>query len=255
MIYGNPIVHVDDDQTDKIGIRTLVASIIWQLSDAEIDTEDLSGEVPEAPAVSEDELLLVGIQTRRQGGGIYKTTWTWEGVDSKGGMPLKGRDDTFDFGFDPQLSQVSLKLWRGVKEDDSHAFDDLLTQFQGYPDPDSDQIIWPAQIAASTAKTGLSSSSLPAGTLNPMFGLQDFFRLEGTYKVRYAALNLPENLYEFAGLVTTDLPGNPPKIGQGRNWLKVPPKWKRRGLVHEIFETYWLSGIGGWPLPIYGDGK
>ena len=86
-----------------------------------------------------------------------------------------------------------------------------------------------------------------------MFEVQDFFRMEGTYSFRYAELSIPDTLYKEAGLVTKNIPGKPPFV-DGRNWLKVPPTWRRRGLIYEITEQYWLSGIGGWPVPIYGDG-
>jgi hypothetical protein len=85
-----------------------------------------------------------------------------------------------------------------------------------------------------------------------MFGVQDWFRMEGTYRFRYASNDVPD--FSRAGTIiqTADLPGKPPTTIGDRNWLFVPPPYRRRGVILDITEMYWLSGPGGWPLPIYG---
>lgn len=255
MIYGTPQLITESDSSDQIGIRTLIVSLIWQPSKKDLSLVEIDAEKPGIPSVP-GGVLLVGNETRRSGG-IYKTTWTFEGIDGDGkSVTFKDRSNTLDYGFEPGLSQVSLKLWRGTSGKDSNAFQELMDAYQGVPDQESDQILWQPTISSanSTPAAGLPGASAQnQGTkLNPMFGIQDFFRMEGTYRCRYAALSLPGGLYAGAGLVTSALPGQPPAVGDGRNWLKVPPVWKRRGLVFDITEEYWLSGIGGWPAPIYG---
>jgi hypothetical protein len=88
-----------------------------------------------------------------------------------------------------------------------------------------------------------------------MFNYQDYLSLEGSYRFRYASMTLPADLYNYCGYIfeTKQLPGVPPVyIPDSRNWLFIPPVYKVRGLVFDITETYWLSGRGGWPQPIYG---
>jgi hypothetical protein len=93
-----------------------------------------------------------------------------------------------------------------------------------------------------------------------MFDYQDFFSMEGVYRYRYAGLSQPQGLYAGVGTIfsSAQLPGMPPNIPDpsadpvnGRNWLYAPPPYKMRGIVLDITETYWLSGRGGWPKPIY----
>jgi hypothetical protein len=104
----------------------------------------------------------------------------------------------------------------------------------------------------NTGKTGLGGNN--PQTVNPMFDFQDYFSMEGTYHFRYAALTVPSDLYSRIGRIfqTGELPGNPPQnLPDNRNWLCVPAPYKNRGLILDITETYWLSGRGGWPIPIY----
>lgn len=85
-----------------------------------------------------------------------------------------------------------------------------------------------------------------------MFGVEDYFRMEGSYRFRYAEMQLPASLLNGVGFIATNLPGQPPNFDvDRRNWLKLPPTWRRRGSVFEINEVYWLSGPGGWPEPVY----
>ena len=257
MIYGKPQLLIDSDSSDKIGIRTLIASMMWQPSQEGLSLAEIDAQRPGVPSVS-GGVLLVGNETRRNGG-AYKTSWTFEGIDGDGkSVTFKDRSNSLDYSFEPGLSQVSLQLWMGKGGGDDTALQDLLTRYQGSFDPDNGQIIWPATLAAGS-NTGVNGLAGPgasqAGQTNPMFGIQDFFRMEGTYRFRYAALTISADLYKGAGLVAGQLPGKPPAVADGRNWLKVPPTWRRRGLVFDITEEYWLSGIGGWPAPIYGSGS
>jgi hypothetical protein len=92
-----------------------------------------------------------------------------------------------------------------------------------------------------------------ASTPNPMFGRQDYFSLDGQYTMRYALSNKPTGYSKINLIVDTSaLPGQPPSdLPSDRNWLVVPPTFKRRGLIFEVMETYWLSYAGGWNIPSY----
>src|SRR5688500_4018639 len=103
MIYGEPTIKVDDDQTDRIGIRTLVLSRMWQPSRWPLTIEELDGEMPGVPEVP-GGMLFVGRQTRRQGGAV-RTHWSFEGIDGDGkSVTFRTRGNSLDFQFDPGFS-------------------------------------------------------------------------------------------------------------------------------------------------------
>ena len=253
MIHGTPLVKRQSDTTDLIGIRTLVLSQIWMPSSSTLTQDQIDAEEPDVPSVS-GGLLLVGEQTVPFGG-CYKTLWTFEGVNGNGkDVTFKDRAHTLDYAFDPGFSQMEIQ---------KHPFfQDMLTQYGGFPDPESGRVIWPQMMpnqGTAIAPGMLGYSSAASGAVNPMFDFQDYFSLEGSYRCRYAALSLPTSLYTGIGTIfaTDKLPGGPPTNlpadpdGTIRNWLKLPPPYKRRGVIFDITEIYWLSGRGGWPTPIY----
>ena len=82
MIYGKPQLLIDSDSSDKIGIRTLIASMMWQPSQEGLSLAEIDAQRPGVPSVS-GGVLLVGNETRRNGG-AYKTSWTFEGIDGDG---------------------------------------------------------------------------------------------------------------------------------------------------------------------------
>jgi hypothetical protein len=84
-----------------------------------------------------------------------------------------------------------------------------------------------------------------------MFGIQAFFEMEGIYHYRYAETTLPKGIQSGVGYIAENLPGNPPSLDDGRNWMKAPTNFQRKGYVYDITENYWLSRRGGWPAPVY----
>jgi len=240
MIYGKPIIVTVNDTTDLIGIRTLVLSKLWQptagSSFAQIDAEK-----PDRPVVSSG-LLLVGEQTRQAEGGM-RTTWTFQGINGDGkSVTFRDRSNSLDYGFTPGFAQVSIQRHPN--------FQSLLKQYGGYPDNDGQRVIWPTTIPNNASSSGFSKSN--SDQTNPMFGINDYFRTEGTYRFRYAAQSLPGGVLSLAGhLFTSGLPGQPPALVEGRNWLGLAPSYRRRGTIFDITEEYWLSGPGGWPIPVY----
>jgi len=261
MIYGDPPFHVDDDQTDKIGIRTLVMSKLWQPSRWPLSMLELANETPEPPEMAAG-LLLVGRQTRKQGGAL-RTQWTFEGVDGDGkSVTFRTRANTIDFGFDPGFAQVSIQL--------HPQFQELLEKFGG--SVLDAEVIWPPTVAGggsnrsglstntgnsqgggSVASLGLGAGQGTEEKPNPMYGITEFLRHEGTYHCRYAATSMGGPSTAGVGQIhrSGSLPGEAPSF-PGRDWLKAPPPYRRRGPVFDITEVYWLSGPGGWPKPVYG---
>ena len=244
-VFGNPSFQIESDVTDRIGIRTLAVSKMWQPKQWSVGQVDpqLDANFPSPPTTS-GGIMLIGQQTRRDGGGC-RTSWTYEGINGDGkSVTFKGRNNSLDYQFDPGFSQVSIQLHPN--------FDTLRATYQGYLNGDSVQ--WDEVLSSGGGTTSGMQVGASDGQKNPMFGVQDYLRLEGTYSFRYASLALPTSAGVGRILDSASLPGTAPVI-QGadgaRNWLMAPSPWKRRGTIYDITEIYWLSGEGGWPTPIY----
>jgi hypothetical protein len=241
MIYGTPSIRVENDQDDLIGIRTLVLSKLWQASRWPMTMEELDAEEPGVPEVP-GGMLFFGRQRRPDRGGM-RTSWTFRGVRGDGkGVTFKDRSNSFDYQFNPGFSQVDIKLLPN--------FIELRDEFGGFVDTDG-TVIWPATITGNTSARGLGGGQ-DEERQNPMFGREDFLRVEGTYSFRYAAFNL-SGAENGVGKIheTGALPGKPPRF-KDRNWLKAPSPYVGLGVVNDVTEIYWLSGAGGWPEEIYG---
>jgi len=241
MIYGNTQLVILNDTTDLIGIRTLVLSKLWQPSTSGMSMEDLDAEKPPVPIVS-NMMMLVGEQTRQTEGGM-RTNWTFQGANSDGNnVVFKDRNNSLDYGFTPGFAQVPIQ--RHPK------FQTLITKYGGMPDNDGQNVIWPPNSPDGTNDPWAKSYS---ATKNPMFGVNDYFRIEGTYRFRYASEDILPNVLAMAGHVfTSGVPGTPPTLIEDRNWLCLAPSYRRRGMIYDITEEYWLSAPGGWPEPVYG---
>jgi hypothetical protein len=243
-LYGQQLIQIVQDTTDLIGIRILVLSQLWEPSGP--DALTAASEAPEPPAVP-GGVILVGEQTHKSEGAM-RTTWTFQGIKGDGkSVTFKDREHSIDYGFEPGFAQIPIQQ--------HPKFQELLDTYGGYPDNDGARVIWPTEKpGTATGKSGFNGNGKQKSETNPMFGVQDYFRLEGTYRFRYAAMQLPAGFYDRSGTIvsTGALPGKAPPASGGRNWLFVPPPFRRRGVILDITEMYWLSGPGGWPRPVYG---
>lgn len=266
MIFGENNVHVLRDVTDLIGIRTLILRQYWQPVGTRISQSEIDAQKPGAPGVP-GGVLLMGEQTVKERG-RFATVWTFQGINGNGNsVTFKNRSNSLDYGFEPGFAQVPIQVHRD--------FDKMMDEFQGYPSNDGTTVIWPPELAEES-KGGLSKNE-SKGKLNPMFGIQAYFEMEGVYRYRYAERTLPSSLFQGVGFIASGLPGRPPHVGnatasveggsydgstavgggsatEGRNWLKAPPSYQRKGVVFDITEYYWLSRRGGWPEPVYRRG-
>jgi len=242
MIYGTPAFRLDHDSTDLIGIRTLAMSKLWQPSRWPLTDAELAGEKPEPPEMG-GGMILKNSTTQPRGGGL-RTAWTYEGVNGDGkSVTFKTRANTLDYGFQPGFAQVDLKL--------HPRFQELLDTYGGQLD--GGDLYWPpTYVPGGTTGGGVGRGGAGAKEkTNPMFGRQEFLRVEGTYTCRYAAFTLAGLARGVEQIHKSGLPGKAPSY-KDRDWLKAPSPYERRGPVYEITEIYWLSGPGGWPGPIYG---
>jgi hypothetical protein len=238
MIYGKYLVHQVSDLTDLIGIRTLILAQYWQSKATNF--AEIEADKPSIPVVP-GGVMLMGDQTRRERG-VYRTFWTFQGINGDGkSVTFKDRKNSIDYRFDPGFAQVPIQVHKD--------FQQMLDKYQGYPSNDGTTVIWPPTLGSAQA-SGLVKGAT-SEEINPMYGYQEFFEMEGTYTFRYASRELPLDLLDGVGYIAEKLPGNPPPLKDGRNWLKLPPPYQRKGVVHDISEVYWLSRRGGWPRPIY----
>ncbi len=243
MIYGTTNVHSVRDATDLIGIRTLILRQYWQCGLTNPSQEELDGMKPSIPPVP-GGLMLMGEQTMKERG-RYGTMWTFQGVNGDGkSVTFKTRGKSIDYGFDPGFSQVPIQVHKD--------FMAMMDKYQGAPSNDGTTVLWQPEISASSS--GGLSTQKATKTINPMYGIQAFFEMDGVYRYRYAALSLPGDIEVGVGYIAEALPGTPPPLKDGRNWLKAPVAYQRKGYIYDITEFYWLSRRGGWPEPVYRKG-
>lgn len=240
--HGTFIHHVDDDQTDIIGIRTLVLGKTWVASRGDLTVAERDEEKPPVPAVP-GGLIFIADQTRRHGGGL-RTAWTFQGVHGNGKtVTFKDRDSSFDYRFDPGLENIPIQLHPD--------FIKMRDTYGGFVD--GNEVIWPPTLSSGAAGAGLKGSGGSTGEVrNPLFGRQDYFSINGTYTFRYASFSLAKAESGVRRIHTTgQLPGKPPHF-PGCDWLKAPTPFVGLGYVYDITEIYWLSPEGGWPKALYG---
>src|SRR5690349_7381453 len=109
MIYGNPSYRIESDQTDRIGIRTLTISTLWQPSRGDMTIAQMDEEAPPPPTVAAG-VRFVGRQTHPDGGAL-RTRWMFEGIDGDGkSVTFKDRARSEDYSFQPGFSQKSIML-------------------------------------------------------------------------------------------------------------------------------------------------
>lgn len=244
MIYGTPAIRSENDHTDRIGIRSLILSQLWQASRSGMTVAELDADEPDVPAVP-GGVLFVDKQRRRNGGAL-KTYWAFEGVNGDGkDVTFKNRSNSIDYQFKPGFAEVSLlksPKWPTLR--DTYGLQNL-----------DGQIVWQDTIPAASGAPGLSGANSNAGQPNPIFGYDTYLRIEGTYTFRYAVFSVSEipdidsKIFE-----TGSLPGVAKPVGN-RNWLGGGTPYVRRGPVLDVTEIYWLSGDGGWPPEIYDSGS
>jgi hypothetical protein len=246
-VYGKFQIHIGSDQTDRIGLRTLQLYQHWQASRGDMSLAELDEEEPAPPEVP-GGLFFIG-RKRVRVGGVFRTSWEFEGVNGNGkDVTFKVRGTSPDFGFEPGFAQLPIQQHPKIEH--------LLDTYNGQPI--DAEIFWPLRIASNAsggAGVGLGGSGSGKEIVNPMFGRDSYFGFQGgTYWYRYVARSESE-IPDIIGKLFSGgaLPGNAPRHGN-RNWLCAGTPHLRRGPVVEVTELYWLSEEGGWPKAIYGSG-
>lgn len=240
MIIGTPQYRIENDRTDRIGIRTIAVSLVWR---PEGDTFEQLAQVPPPPDMG-GGVFLIGRQTTPEGGAL-KTLWLWEGIDGDGrSVTFRTRENTRDYEFQAGFSQADILQHPNLQQ--------LIDDYQGQLL--DGEIYFPPLIDMKAKGTNVRPNANAKLTKSPVAGMRDFLRMEGTYTCRYMARSLRGVMSGMGRIFTGGLPGEAPTdLEEGRNWLKAPTMYARRGPAYEIMETYWLSGPGGWSEPLYGN--
>jgi len=242
MIYGTSNVHQVRDVTDIIGIRTLILRKFWPATSESPSISDLEAMKPPIPAVP-GGLSLMGEQVMKEKG-RYASLWTFQGVNGDGrSVTFKTRGNSIDYGFDPGFSQVPIQMHRD--------FVKMKDRFGGYPSNDGTTVIWPPELTETGGSSPLNTGPQQPAQTNPVYGIQAYFEMDGVYRYRYAEKTLPRDLQNGVGFIANKPPGEPGELTEGRNWLKAPTAFQRKGFIFDITEYYWLSRRGGWPEPVY----
>lgn len=263
-IIGKFRVKVHDDQTDLIGIRTLILSQVWQAEAGRTTPDDLDEQAPPVPAAPR-RMEFIGKQRRPWGGGL-REFWTYTGLGDESLVKRLGKSN--DYHFEPAFAQLPLLQHRNIA--------DLLGSFGGAVV--DTQIVWPPLLggggsasggavrqepnpfskgsvspSSTSGRLGLSGggSGGGGGEPNPMAGRQDYFGFGGTYHYRYVADNLDGLMKKGVRIVSADrLPGKAPSFGD-RNYLVGPEGYEKHAGFFAITIQGWLSDEGGWNPYIY----
>jgi hypothetical protein len=247
MIYGTPILRVEHDQTDQVGLRRLVLSKMWQASRGSLSIEALDAEEPSPPEVP-GGLGLIG-RSRTSSGGVIRTAWTYEGINGNGkDVTFKGRGVSQHYGFDPGFSEAPIQRHPKLRTAGG-----LLETYEG--EALDTEIIWPPYLSGKKSSGVSGSAKNSSAQVNPMYGQDTYFTFQGgIYWYRYMARDESEIPDIIGRLFIGGLPGRPPRVS-GRNWLCAGVPFQRRGPnAIEVMEHYWLSDDGGWPKAIYSNG-
>lgn len=89
-----------------------------------------------------------------------------------------------------------------------------------------------------------------SGTKNPFAGISTYLDTgEIIWSKRYTKRTAPS----MSNILEIDTPdGDYPNLGEGRNWIKLPPQYEKRARVYTVEEQWRASGRGGANATIYG---
>ena len=247
--YGPPRLKIVRDDIDLVGIRHLEVAQMWAPNAAGLSIDAILNQRPAAPAIDNMELIADSAIPKD---GVMESRWTFEGYSDDPALRFKTYGVSTQWDFEPGFSETSLLFhpnWSTIQQN-----------YGGTVDADN-TISWPETLA-STGGTGLGAASDSQNqTPNPMYGYQTYFTMAtGAWTYRWADTAFKPSFYQGVGAIVaaSSIPGNPPDfsaLGQGdRNWLKLPPKHRRRGAIYEFVGVWWLSTDSGWPVPVYTPG-
>ena len=134
-------------------------------------------------------------------------------------------------------SEESFELEGAASDDpiETHwNYEVLLKNYKGKPDANG-RAKWPRMLTDDSGKT----------SRNRMHGVESWPAPGLIWNHNFVSKTLPASLVKMLGTISETVPGNPPELSGGRNWLCIRVRAKQRGNVWQIQMSYQLSGPYG----------
>lgn len=169
--------------------------------------------------------------------GTYRLICSMEGLD-----PNSDPDADGIFEYDSTFREEPIETFPDQ---------DLLKSEYGAYEVEG-KLKFPSTLPKSTKGSGLTGKQGSAGDeTNELFGTTTYLVLNAIFRHTYLRRSIPNNFLDKAGTTVDELPSGFP-TPEGRNWLVMPPKARKRGNVYEIIEELMLSKPGSkWPKALY----
>lgn len=223
---GSTQAIIESVTRDRIGF---VNASVKQL----FSYDEVSSGVP-APPMSTVYGAVHTRTTIESEGGISTVRWIYEGIGDGVNQAI------YLYEFQGSLESVPIQAHPGYSS---------WLNVYGYEDANGS---WRPfrKLSSSTDSGGLSAGS-SSGKKNPLLGAEQWLSIGGIWSRRYGQRDIPRDALNGVGIITSTVPGTPPAIPPGRNWLKGAPVVTWRGNAWDVTEQYILSGIGGHNKLIY----
>lgn len=241
--YGQPPAPwVEDYEVEETGLHKATVVVPLAPNEPGGSVQDVLRGLPEPPRL--DGLAPVNYRLRHRVGG-YRAEIRYEGGGP--GEPVvfepRGDEQIAVYAFDAADAQVPITSHPNFQAlADKYAW----VQDEGfarYYDPES-----------GDAETGLRGADGPEaeGRPNPLYRVDSYNQIGGVVTKTVVREQVPANLLQGVGGI--EKPDIPPHLLPGvkdRNFLKMTPRWRKRGNVVEIRFAWIMSGPGGWNPDVY----
>lgn len=111
----------------------------------------------------------------------------------------------------------------------------LLNNYKGKEDSQTGRAKWPRKL---TDGNGQSAR-------NKMHGVESWANPGMIWNHNYTKPRLPASLIRELGTISNSVPGNPPELSAGRQWLCLRIRGRERGNIWQIQQSWQLSGPYG----------
>jgi hypothetical protein len=174
--------------------------------------------------------------------GIQIPEWNPRTLDRMEAGDVAGFDVTLSYEGHPEPDKAEGESFEieGATADDpieSHwNYEVLLKNYKGTEDASSGRAKWPRTLTDANGQKGR----------NRMHGVESWPSPGLIWNHNFTKAKLPESLVQELGTVSTSIPGNPPPLSGGRNWLCIRVRGKNRGNIWQLQRSWQLSGPYGW---------
>lgn len=215
--------------------------------------DDFKGWLSRAPVIRSNHpdvgtLLLRKIKGVRQEGYKIKVTLTYECNDPSATYPGREPGKIRRYTIEPQTGEESLLTFRKLKDLDLSSKEALQILFSsGRTKNDFDQAAFDLLTAGDDPNANEAYKLIKNGT--------EAYEHAGIMWVeRFSTKDLDDLQCAKFYKIDADVPGSPPTLADGRNWLYVPGTATPNadGESWEMERRWWESLDGGWDVWLYG---